>query len=59
MTPEEREKVAAIKASPSYIPAYEDVSFLNQWELRPVRLELELLKVSRNEQRWRKPANPS
>lgn len=30
--------------SPSYIKAYEDIDFLNRGELRPVRLQLELLK---------------
>ena len=31
--------------SPSYIKAYEDVNFLNRNELRPIRLQLELLKT--------------
>jgi uncharacterized protein (TIGR00730 family) len=44
MLPDEREKVAALKRSPSYTRAYEDIQFLNQPELRPVRLQLELLK---------------
>ncbi len=30
--------------SPSYVKAFEDVAFLNREELRPVRLQLELLK---------------
>ncbi len=33
-----------ILSSPSYVKAYEDVAFLNRDELRPVRLQLELLK---------------
>src|SRR5262249_17424860 len=36
--------VAAIKQSRSYIKAYEDIEFLNRADLRPVRLQLELLK---------------
>ena len=31
--------------APSYVKAYEDVDFLNRGELRPVRLQLELLKT--------------
>jgi uncharacterized protein (TIGR00730 family) len=31
--------------SPSYIKAYEDIEFLNRNEVRPVRLQLELLKT--------------
>ncbi len=31
--------------SPSYVKAYEDINFLNRNELRPVRLQLELLKT--------------
>ena len=31
-------------SSPSYLKAYEDVLFLNRDELRPIRLQLELLK---------------
>ena len=31
--------------SPSYVKAYEDINFLNRDELRPVRLQLELLKT--------------
>src|SRR2546425_1250510 len=37
-------RTAAIKKSPSYVKAYEDIEFLNRNELRPVRLQLELLK---------------
>jgi len=33
------------ECSPSYIKAYEDVAFLNRNELRPIRLQLELLKT--------------
>src|SRR5690349_19179736 len=44
MTPDERERVDALKHSPSYVRAYEDIQFLNQPALRPVRLQLELLK---------------
>ena len=38
------QRAAAIKKSPSYTKAYEDVHFLNRDELRPVRLLLELQK---------------
>jgi uncharacterized protein (TIGR00730 family) len=41
-TPEDNLK--AIVASPSYLRAYEDVGLLHRAELRPVRLQLELLK---------------
>jgi hypothetical protein len=44
MDPEERERVEALKRAPSYVLAYEDAAFLNQPALRPVRLQLELLK---------------
>jgi uncharacterized protein (TIGR00730 family) len=40
-----RSRLRAINASPSYLRAYEDVAFLKQPELRPVRLQLELLKA--------------
>ena len=33
-----------IKKSSSYLVAYEDIEFLNRDDLRPVRLQLELLK---------------
>ena len=39
-----RRRVAAIKASPSYRQAHLDKDFMGRVELRPVRLELELLK---------------
>ena len=41
-TPEENLK--AILASPNYLRAYEDIGLLHRVELRPVRLQLELLK---------------
>ncbi len=37
-------RTSTIKKSPSYVKAYEDIAFLNRDELRPVRLQLELLK---------------
>ena len=37
-------RTRTLKKSPSYIKAYEDISFLNRDALRPVRLQLELLK---------------
>ena len=37
-------RASAIKESPSYVKAYEDIQFLNRDELRPIRLQLELLK---------------
>jgi hypothetical protein len=39
-----KHRLRAIATSPSYLRAYEDVDFLKQPELRPVRLQLELLK---------------
>jgi uncharacterized protein (TIGR00730 family) len=44
MTPEDRRHIEELKRSPSYVMAYEDLEFLNRRELRPVRLQLELLK---------------
>jgi uncharacterized protein (TIGR00730 family) len=45
LTAEERARLLeAIQASPSYKIAFEDVEFLYDDELRPVRLQLELLK---------------
>jgi hypothetical protein len=35
---------AALKKAAAYVKAYEDIEFLNRNELRPVRLQLELLK---------------
>jgi uncharacterized protein (TIGR00730 family) len=43
LTPEENLK--AILASPTYLRAYEDIGLLHRVELRPVRLQLELLKA--------------
>jgi uncharacterized protein (TIGR00730 family) len=37
-------RTATLKKSPAYVKAYEDLQFLNRDELRPVRLQLELLK---------------
>jgi hypothetical protein len=37
-------RTATLKKSPAYIKAHEDIDFLNRPELRPVRLQLELLK---------------
>ncbi|HEV7281384.1 MAG TPA: TIGR00730 family Rossman fold protein [Pirellulaceae bacterium] len=45
LTPEEQANLEAIIASPSYRVAYKDVDFLHREGLRPVRLQLELLKV--------------
>lgn len=39
--------IRAIRESPSYRPAYEDPDFLDSDDLRPVRLQLELLKPER------------
>lgn len=39
------ERLQAIMAAPSYRLAEEDVDFLRRYELRPVRMQLELLKV--------------
>jgi uncharacterized protein (TIGR00730 family) len=44
MNDPDRERREAILASPSYRLAEEDVAFLQRNELRPVRLQLELLK---------------
>ena len=41
----ERDAVLRLLASPSYIKAYEDVAFFKRDELRPVRLQVELLKA--------------
>jgi uncharacterized protein (TIGR00730 family) len=40
----EKERVKRMKRHKSYLRAYEDLSFLNRDDLRPVRLQLELLK---------------
>ncbi len=39
-----RKRIERLKRSPAYRRAYEDVDFLHREDLRPVRLELELLK---------------
>jgi uncharacterized protein (TIGR00730 family) len=44
MTDEEQRNLDAIRRSPSYILAEQDVGLLARPELRPVRLQLELLK---------------
>ncbi|OGS35889.1 MAG: 3-isopropylmalate dehydrogenase [Elusimicrobia bacterium RIFOXYA2_FULL_69_6] len=45
MTPEEKQKLLdRILASPAYVKAYEDTKFMQHRELRPIRLQLELLK---------------
>jgi len=45
LTPDQvKRRLTAIASSPSYLRAYEDLDFLKQPELRPVRLQLELLK---------------
>src|SRR5262245_11089147 len=43
-TPALMRKLRRMKASGAYLRAYEDVAFLNRDDLRPVRLQLELLK---------------
>jgi uncharacterized protein (TIGR00730 family) len=42
--PTKAELIDKLKHSPSYIRAYEDIEFIHREELRPVRLQLELLK---------------
>jgi len=45
LTQEERQRLLdRIQSSPAYIKAYEDINFMQRRELRPVRLQLELLK---------------
>ena len=41
---QKKQRLQAISESPSYIRAYEDVAFLQRKDLRPIRLQLELLK---------------
>ncbi|HGM7413881.1 TPA: LOG family protein, partial [Pseudomonas aeruginosa] len=41
------ERLRAIRESPTYRLAYEDIELLGQEELRPLRLQLELLKPER------------
>ena len=43
-TKAERDRVKRLKNAPAFLRAYEDLSFLNRDDLRPVRLQLELLK---------------
>ena len=43
-TKAEKEQIERLKTSPAYLRAYEDVAFLHREDLRPVRLQLELLK---------------
>ena len=40
----EKEQIERLKSAPAYLRAYEDVAFLHREDLRPVRLQLELLK---------------
>ena len=45
LTPEEKQKLLdRIQSSPAYRKAYEDPEFMQRRELRPIRLQLELLK---------------
>lgn len=43
-TKAEKDRIRRLKGSPAYIRAYEDVTFLHREDLRPIRLQLELLK---------------
>jgi uncharacterized protein (TIGR00730 family) len=43
-TKTEKERIKRMKRHTSYMKAYEDLSFLNRDDLRPIRLQLELLK---------------
>ena len=43
-TKNDMKRMQQLKSSTAYLRAYEDVSFLNRDDLRPVRLQLELLK---------------
>ena len=43
-TKDEIERMKLLKSSQAYLRAYEDVEFLHREDLRPVRLQLELLK---------------
>ena len=47
LTPELAERLQAVLDSPSYRLAYEDTELLRQDDLRPLRLQLELLKPER------------
>ncbi len=44
-TKAEKERIESLMKSTAYLRAYEDVSFLNREDLRPARLQLELLKT--------------
>ncbi|MCX5789505.1 MAG: TIGR00730 family Rossman fold protein [Elusimicrobia bacterium] len=45
LTPAKRRKLlSAIRSSPTYLRAYQDLNFLAREELRPIRFQLELLK---------------
>ncbi len=46
-SPDPAERLRRIRESPAYRLAYEDIELLNQDELRPLRLQLELLKPER------------
>lgn len=43
-TKSEKNRIKRLRASRAYLRAYEDVSFMKRDDLRPVRLQLELLK---------------
>ena len=43
-TKKDLQRIERLKQSKAYLRAYEDVGFLNREDLRPVRLQLELLK---------------
>ena len=43
-TKEEKDRIERLKKSGAYLRAYEDQAFLHREDLRPVRLQLELLK---------------
>ncbi|MGH9867311.1 MAG: TIGR00730 family Rossman fold protein [Candidatus Polarisedimenticolia bacterium] len=43
-TKKDLQRIERLKKSPAYMRAYEDLRFLNREDLRPVRLQLELLK---------------
>lgn len=47
VTPDLEERLRAIVESPAYRLAYEDIDLLTEDELRPLRLQLELLKPER------------
>ena len=43
-TKNEKQRIERLKSSPAYVRAYEDLAFLHREDLRPVRLQLELMK---------------